>query len=66
VGMRKSFAYFLENPRKNSLVVSWFGMGVARILRMNSYDPIVGWKGEHQKSVGQLSTVIYKYFVDSI
>jgi len=31
----------------NSLVVSWLGMGVARVIRMNSSEPLVGWKGEH-------------------
>ena len=31
----------------NSLVISWLGTGVARVLRMNSYEPMVGWKGTH-------------------
>jgi hypothetical protein len=29
----------------NSLVISWLGTGVARVLRMNSSEPMVGWKG---------------------
>jgi len=32
---------------KSSLVISWLGTGVAIVLRMNSYEPMVGWKGEH-------------------
>jgi hypothetical protein len=31
----------------NSLVISWFGTGVARVLRMNASRPMVGWKDEH-------------------
>ena len=31
----------------NSLVISWLGMEVARALRMNAYEPMVGWKGKH-------------------
>jgi hypothetical protein len=31
----------------NSLVISWLGTGVARVLRMNASEPMVGWKGEH-------------------
>ena len=31
----------------NSLVISWLGMGVARVLRMNAYEPMVGWKVSH-------------------
>jgi hypothetical protein len=38
---------------KSSLVISWLGMGVARVLRMNAYEPMVGWKGEHPYSIGQ-------------
>jgi hypothetical protein len=30
---------------KGSLVISWLGMGVARVLRMNGYEPMVGWRG---------------------
>jgi hypothetical protein len=31
----------------NSLVVSSLGMGVARVIRINSYEPMVGSKDEH-------------------
>jgi len=31
----------------NSLVISWIGIGVARVLRMNASEPMVGWKDEH-------------------
>jgi hypothetical protein len=27
----------------NSLVISWLGMGVARVIRMNASEPMVGW-----------------------
>jgi hypothetical protein len=37
---------------KISLVISWLGMRVARVLRMNASEPTVGWKGEHPQSVG--------------
>ena len=50
---------------KISLVISWFGTRVARVLRMNAFDPTVGWRGEHPQSVGQLSTVIDKYSINS-
>jgi hypothetical protein len=43
-------------------VVSWFGREATRVLRVNAYDPTVGWKGEHPYSVGWLSTVRDKYF----
>jgi hypothetical protein len=45
----------------NSLVISWLGMRVARALRMNSSEPMVGWKGEHPQSVSWLQPVIDKY-----
>jgi hypothetical protein len=38
----------------SSLVISWLGTGVARVLRMNASEPMVGWKGEHPQSVGWL------------
>jgi hypothetical protein len=38
---------------KGSLVISWLGTGVARVLRMNASEPMVGWKGEHPQSVGR-------------
>jgi hypothetical protein len=47
----------------SSLVISWLGTGVARVLRMNASEPMVGWKGEHPQSVGWLQLVIDKYFV---
>jgi hypothetical protein len=50
---------------KSSLVISWLGTGVARALRMNASEPMVGWRGEHPQSVGRLSTVIDKYSIDS-
>jgi hypothetical protein len=28
-------------------VISWLGTGVARVLRMNASEPMVGWKGTH-------------------
>jgi hypothetical protein len=34
------------------LVISWLGTWVDRLLRVNSSKPIIGWKGEHQQSVG--------------
>jgi hypothetical protein len=45
----------------NSLVISWLGTGVARALRMNASEPMVGWKGEHPQSVSWLQPVIDKY-----
>jgi hypothetical protein len=47
----------------NSLVISWLGTGVARALRMNLYEPMVGWKGEHPQSVSWLQLVIDKYSI---
>jgi hypothetical protein len=37
----------LEEHKEVSLVISWLGTGVARVLRVNSFEPTVGWKGEH-------------------
>jgi hypothetical protein len=45
----------------NSLVISWLGTGVARVLRMNASEPMVGWKGTHPQSVGWMQLVIDKY-----
>jgi hypothetical protein len=45
----------------NSLVISWLGTGVARVLRMNASEPMVGWKDEHPQSVSWLQPVIDKY-----
>ena len=45
----------------NSLVISWLGTRVARVLRMIAYEPMVGWKEEHPQSVSWLPPVIDKY-----
>ena len=45
---------------ENSLVISWIGMEVARVLRMNASEPMVGRKDEHQKSVCWRQPVIDK------
>jgi hypothetical protein len=42
-------------------VISWLGTGVARVLRVNASEPMVGWRGEHPQSVGWLQLVIDKY-----
>jgi hypothetical protein len=52
-----------EEHREVSLVISWLGTGVARVLRVNASEPTVGWKGEHPQSVGWLQLVIDKYFI---
>ena len=44
----------------NSLVISWLDMGVARVLRMNDSEPMVGWKDKHPQSVSWLPPVIDK------
>ena len=44
----------------NSLVISWLGMGVDRVLRMNSFDPMVGWEDEHPQLVSWPPPVIDK------
>jgi hypothetical protein len=31
----------------NSLVISCLGIGMDRVLRMNYFEPMVGWKGAH-------------------
>jgi hypothetical protein len=49
----------LENC-ESSLVISWLGTGVARVLRMNASEPMVGWKDEHPQSVSWLPPVIDK------
>jgi hypothetical protein len=49
----------LENCER-SLVISWLGKWVARVLRMNSSKPVVGWKDEHPQSVRWLPPVIDK------
>jgi hypothetical protein len=50
----------------NSLVISWLGTGVARVLRMNASEPMVGWKGRHPQSVSWLQHVIDKYFLNPV
>jgi hypothetical protein len=45
---------------ENSLVISWIGMGVARVLRMNASVPMVGWKDEHPQLVGWRQPIIDK------
>ena len=44
----------------NSLVISWLGTGVARVIRMNASEPMVGWKDEHPQSVGWQEPIIDK------
>jgi hypothetical protein len=37
-----------KEPLRNCkvyLVISWLGTGVAKVLRLNSYEPTVGWRG---------------------
>jgi hypothetical protein len=51
----------LENC-ESSLVISWLGMGVARVLILNASEPMVGWKDEHPQSVSWQQPVIDKYF----
>jgi hypothetical protein len=70
----KSMSYRKQDPNirenggrtlkkcENSLVISWLGMGVARVLRMNASVPMVEWKDEHPQSVGWWQPVIDKRF----
>jgi hypothetical protein len=44
----------------NSLVISWLGMGVAKMLRMNDSEPMVAWKDEHPQLVSWPPLVIDK------
>jgi hypothetical protein len=46
---------------ESSLVISWLGTGVARVLRVNASEPMVGWKGAHPQSVCWLQSEIDKY-----
>jgi hypothetical protein len=32
-------------------IMAW--QGVARVLRMNASEPMVGWKGKHPQSFGR-------------
>jgi hypothetical protein len=43
-------------------VISWLGTGVAKVLRMNASEPMVGWKEEHPQPVGWWQPVIDKWF----
>jgi hypothetical protein len=45
----------------NSLVISWLRIGVARVLRINASDPMLGWKGAHPQLVSWMQLVIDKY-----
>jgi hypothetical protein len=39
-----------KEPLRNykiSLVISWLGTGVDRVLRVNASESTVGWKGKH-------------------
>jgi hypothetical protein len=47
---------------ENSLVISWLGMGVARVLRMNASVPMVGWEDEHPQSVSWRKHIIDNRF----
>jgi hypothetical protein len=44
-------------------VISWIGTGVARVLRMNASESMVGWKDKHPQSVGWRQPVIDKRFL---
>jgi hypothetical protein len=46
---------------ESSLAISWLGMGVARVLRVNASEPMVGWKGAHPMSVRWIQYEIDKY-----
>jgi hypothetical protein len=42
-------------------VISWLGIGVARVIRMNSSEAMVGWKDEHPNSVIWKQPLIDEY-----
>jgi hypothetical protein len=44
----------------NSLVISWLGTRVARELRINASEPMVGWKGRHPQSISWMQPIIDK------
>jgi hypothetical protein len=44
-------------------VISWLGTGVARVLRGNAFEPMVGWRGENPQLVGWMQLVIDMYFI---
>jgi hypothetical protein len=35
----------------DSILISWLDTGMARVIRVNSSEPMVGWKGTHPQSV---------------
>jgi hypothetical protein len=46
------------------LMISWLSTRVARVLRVNSFEPImVGWRGKHPQLVGWMKLVIDNYFI---
>jgi hypothetical protein len=45
-----------------SLVISWFGTRVARVLRVNASEPMVRWKGAHPQLVRWIQSEIDKYY----
>ena len=45
---------------ESSLMISWLGMGLSRVLILNASEPMVGWKDEHPQSVGWQQPVIDK------
>jgi hypothetical protein len=54
-----SLKKLLRNYReKGSLVVSWPETGMTKLIRVNAFEPAVGWRGKHLQLVGQLSIVI--------
>ena len=44
-------------------MISWIGMGVAKVLILNASKPMVEWKDEHPQSVGWRQPVIDKHFL---
>jgi hypothetical protein len=47
-------------------MISSLGTRVAKMIKVNASKPKVGWKDEHPQSFGRLSTIIDKYFIDSV
>jgi hypothetical protein len=43
---RVTFKYYRE-PERDSLIISWLGTGVSRMLRVNASNPTILWKGKH-------------------
>jgi hypothetical protein len=46
---------------ESSILISCLGMGVARVIRVNSSKTMVGWKGTHPKLVHWLYYETDKY-----